>query len=202
MKRILLPIICAGAILVSCKEEKQSKNDISVNYPETAKKPVVDEYFGTKVTDNYRWLEDDRSAETEAWVKAENEVTFDYLSKIPYREQLKERLSELWNYEKVGTPFKEGDYTYFYKNDGLQNQYVIYRKDKDGKEEVFLDPNTFAEDGTTSLGSISFTKDGKTVAYAISEGGSDWRKVIVMDAETKEIKGDTLVDVKFSGIAW
>ena len=202
MKRILLPIICAGAILVSCKEEKQSKNNISVNYPETAKKPVVDEYFGTKVTDNYRWLEDDRSAETEAWVKAENEVTFDYLSKIPYREQLKERLSELWNYEKVGTPFKEGDYTYFYKNDGLQNQYVIYRKDKDGKEEVFLDPNTFAEDGTTSLGSISFTKDGKTVAYAISEGGSDWRKVIVMDAETKEIKGDTLVDVKFSGIAW
>ncbi|RKF05094.1 prolyl oligopeptidase [Tenacibaculum lutimaris] len=202
MKKILLPIICAGAILVSCKEEKQSKNNISVNYPETAKKPVVDEYFGTKVTDNYRWLEDDRSAETEAWVKAENEVTFDYLSKIPYREQLKDRLSELWNYEKVGTPFKEGDYTYFYKNDGLQNQYVIYRKDKDGKEEVFLDPNTFAEDGTTSLGSISFTKDGKTVAYAISEGGSDWRKVIVMDAETKEIKGDTLVDVKFSGIAW
>nr|WP_299031732.1 prolyl oligopeptidase family serine peptidase [uncultured Tenacibaculum sp.] len=202
MKRILLPIICAGAILVSCKEEKQSKNNISVNYPETAKKPVVDEYFGTKVTDNYRWLEDDRSAETEAWVKAENEVTFDYLSKIPYREQLKERLSELWNYEKVGTPFKEGDYTYFYKNDGLQNQYVLYRKDKNGKEEVFLDPNTFAEDGTTSLGSISFTKDGKTVAYAISEGGSDWRKVIVMDAETKEIKGDTLVDVKFSGIAW
>ncbi|CAM1338933.1 prolyl oligopeptidase family serine peptidase [Tenacibaculum aestuarii] len=202
MKRILLPIICAGAILVSCKEEKQSKNNISVNYPETAKKPVVDEYFGTKVTDNYRWLEDDRSTETEAWVKAENEVTFDYLSKVPYREQLKERLSELWNYEKVGTPFKEGDYTYFYKNDGLQNQYVIYRKDKDGKEEVFLDPNTFAEDGTTSLGSISFTKDGKTVAYAISEGGSDWRKVIVMDAETKEIKGDTLVDVKFSGIAW
>ncbi|MDO6673943.1 prolyl oligopeptidase family serine peptidase [Tenacibaculum sp. 1_MG-2023] len=202
MKKILLPIICAGTILVSCKEEKQPKNNISVNYPETAKKPVVDEYFDTKVTDNYRWLEDDRSDETEAWVKAENEVTFDYLDKIPYREQLKNRLSELWNYEKVGTPFKEGDYTYFYKNNGLQNQYVLYRKDKDGKEEVFLDPNTFAEDGTTSLGSVSFTKDGKTVAYAISEGGSDWRKVIIMDAETKEIKEDTLVDVKFSGIAW
>ncbi|MGG6229665.1 prolyl oligopeptidase family serine peptidase [Tenacibaculum sp. SDUM215027] len=202
MRKILLPIICAGTILVSCKEEKQPKNNISVNYPETAKKPVVDEYFDTKVTDNYRWLEDDRSDETEAWVKAENEVTFDYLDKIPYREQLKTRLSELWNYEKVGTPFKEGDYTYFYKNNGLQNQYVLYRKDKDGKEEVFLDPNTFAEDGTTSLGSVSFTKDGKTVAYAISEGGSDWRKVIVMDAETKQIKEDTLVDVKFSGIAW
>jgi prolyl oligopeptidase len=202
MRKILLPIICAGTILVSCKEEKQSKKNISVNYPETTKKPVVDEYFGTKVTDNYRWLEDDRSTETEAWVKAENEVTFDYLDKIPYREQLKDRLSELWNYEKVGTPFKEGDYTYFYKNNGLQNQYVLYRKDKEGKEEVFLDPNTFAEDGTTSLGSVSFTKDGKTVAYAISEGGSDWRKVIIMDAETKEIKEDTLVDVKFSGIAW
>ncbi|RSC95018.1 prolyl oligopeptidase family serine peptidase [Tenacibaculum singaporense] len=202
MKKILLPIICAGTILVSCKEENQSKKNISVNYPETTKKPVVDEYFGTKVTDNYRWLEDDRSTETEAWVKAENEVTFDYLDKIPYREQLKDRLSELWNYEKVGTPFKEGDYTYFYKNNGLQNQYVLYRKDKEGKEEVFLDPNTFAEDGTTSLGSVSFTKDGKTVAYSISEGGSDWRKVIIMDAETKEIKEDTLVDVKFSGIAW
>ena len=202
MRKILLPIICAGTILVSCKEEKQPKNNISVNYPETTKKPVVDEYFGTKVTDNYRWLEDDRSTETEAWVKAENEVTFDYLDKIPYREQLKNRLSELWNYEKVGTPFKEGDYTYFYKNNGLQNQYVLYRKDKDGKEEVFLDPNTFAEDGTTSLGSVSFTKDGKIVAYSISEGGSDWRKVIIMDAETKEIKEDTLVDVKFSGIAW
>ncbi len=202
MRKILLPIICAGTILVSCKEEKQPKNNISVNYPETTKKPVVDEYFGTKVTDNYRWLEDDRSTETEAWVKAENEVTFDYLDKIPYRQQLKNRLSELWNYEKVGTPFKEGDYTYFYKNNGLQNQYVLYRKDKDGKEEVFLDPNTFAEDGTTSLGSVSFTKDGKTVAYSISEGGSDWRKVIIMDAETKEIKEDTLVDVKFSGIAW
>lgn len=202
MKKILIPIICAGAIFVSCKEEKQSKNNISVNYPETEKKPVVDEYFGTKVTDNYRWLEDDRSSETEAWVKAENEVTFDYLSKIPYRKQLKDRLSELWNYEKVGTPFKEGDYTYYYKNNGLQNQYVIYRKDKDGNEEVFLDPNTFSEDGTTSLGSISFTKDGKTLAYAISEGGSDWRKIIIMDAETKKIKEDTLVDVKFSGISW
>ena len=202
MRKILLPIICAGTILVSCKEEKQPKNNISVNYPETAKKPVVDEYFDTKVTDNYRWLEDDRSDETEAWVKAENEVTFNYLDKIPYREQLKNRLSELWNYEKIGTPFKEGDYTYFYKNDGLQNQYVLYRKDKGGKEEIFLDPNTFAEDGTTSLGSVSFTKDGKTVAYAISEGGSDWRKVIVMDSETKQIKEDTLVDVKFSGIAW
>ena len=198
--KLIIPILFASAIFVSCKEEIKQRN-IDLKYPVTTKKPVIDTLFKTAVVDNYRWLEDDRSKETEAWVKAENEVTFDYLSKIPYREQLKNRLSELWNYEKVGTPFIEGDYTYFYKNDGLQNQYVVYRK-KDGKEEVFLDPNTFSEDGTTSLGSLSFSKDGKMAAYAISEGGSDWRKVIIMDAESKLIKEDTLVDVKFSGISW
>ena len=202
MKKILFSLLCASTILVSCKKETQIKKNITVNYPETSKKPVITDYFGTKITDNYRWLEDDKSTETENWVKAENEVTFDYLSKIPYREQLKNRLSELWNYEKIGTPFKEGNYTYFYKNNGLQNQYVLYRKNKEGKEEIFLDPNTFSEDATTSLGGINFTKDGKTVAYSISEGGSDWRKVIVMNTLTKEIIGDTLVDVKFSGIAW
>ena len=174
-----------------------------MKYPKTAKKPVIEESFGTKVIDNYRWLEDDRSTETEAWVKAENKVTFDYLGKIPYRKQLKERLTQLWNYEKVGSPYKEGDYIYFSKNNGLQNQSVIYRKkNKNGKEEVFLDPNTFSKDGTTSLGMMSFSKDGKTVAYSISEGGSDWRKIIILDAESKIIKEDTLVDVKFSGISW
>ena len=202
MKKILFSILCASTILISCKQGNQPKNTIAVKYPETTKKPVVDDFFGTKVTDNYRWLEDDRSTETENWVKAENEVTFDYLSKIPYREQLKNRLSELWNYEKIGTPFKEGDYTYFYKNNGLQNQYVLYRKDKEGKEEVFLDPNTFSEDATTSLGSVSFSKNSETVAYSISEGGSDWRKIIVMNTKNKEIISDTLIDVKFSGISW
>ena len=202
MKKILFSILCASTILVSCKQENQPKNTITVKYPETAKKAVIDTLFGTAVTDNYRWLEDDRSTETENWVKAENEVTFDYLSKITYREQLKNRLSELWNYEKIGTPFKEGDYTYFYKNNGLQNQYVLYRKDKEGKEEVFLDPNTFSEDATTSLGAVSFSKNSETVAYSISEGGSDWRKIIVMNAKSKEIIGDTLIDVKFSGISW
>ncbi|QOD59898.1 S9 family peptidase [Polaribacter haliotis] len=201
MKKILIPILFASAIVVSCKTETKT-TDIKLTYPKTTKNPVIDTIFGTEVVDNYRWLEDDRSKETEAWVKAENEVTFDYLSKIPYREELKERLSELWNYEKVGTPFIEGDYTYFYKNDGLQNQYVVYRKKGDSEPEVFLDPNTFSEDATTSLGSLSFSKDGKTAAYAISEGGSDWRKIIIMDAASKEIKEDTLVDVKFSGISW
>lgn len=202
MKKLIVPIFCAATILTACQEES-NKRDIAVNYPETTKNPVVDTYFGTEVTDNYRWLEDDRSKETESWVKTENEVTFDYLDKIPYRNQLKDRLSELWNYEKVGSPFIEGDYTYYYKNDGLQNQYVVYRKKGgEGEEEVFLDPNTFSDDGTTSLGGLNFSKDGKTAAYSISEGGSDWRKIIVIDVESKKIKEDTLVDVKFSGINW
>ena len=201
MKKIIPLFLFTSAIFVSCQEEFKQRN-ITVKYPETNKIPVVDTIFKTAVTDNYRWLEDDRSVETETWVKVENEVTFDYLRKIPYREQLKSRLTALWNYEKVGTPFVEGAYTYFYKNDGLQNQYVVYRKKGNSEPEVFLDPNTFSEDATTSLGSLQFSKDGKTVAYSISEGGSDWRKILIMDAESKTIIEDTLVDVKFSGISW
>lgn len=201
MKKLKLTILSIGLLMVACKQENKLTN-IEVKYPLTDKKPIVDTYFDAKITDNYRWLEDDRSEATEKWVKAENEVTFDYLSQIPYREQLKNRLSELWNYEKLGVPFKEGEYTFFYKNNGLQNHYVLYRSIENGKEEVFLDPNTFSEDGTTSMSSVSFSKDGKTLAYAISEGGSDWRKVIIMDVASKEIKEDTLVDIKFSGISW
>ncbi len=202
MKKLIIPVLCAATILTACQDES-NKRTIAVTYPETAKQPVVETYFETEVVDNYRWLEDDRSKETENWVTAQNEVTFNYLDKIPYRDQLKDRLSELWNYEKVGSPFVEGDYTYFYKNDGLQNQYVVYRKKgDDGKEEVFLDPNSFSEDGTTSLAGLTFSKDGKTAAYSISEGGSDWRKIIVIDVESKKVKEDTLVDVKFSGISW
>jgi prolyl oligopeptidase len=193
-------IIFATLIFTSCEKEIK-ENIIEVKYPETKKNTTVETIFGIRVIDNYRWLEDDRSKETEYWVKSQNEVTFDYLSKIPYRAKLKNRLSELWNYEKIGVPFIEGDYTYFYKNDGLQNQYVIYRK-KEGIETIFLDPNSFSVNGTTSLGSLSFSKDGGTVAYSISEGGSDWRKIVVMDVESKIIREDTLVDVKFSGISW
>ena len=200
MKNINYITVIAILIFTSCaKEIKQ--NVIEVKYPETKKNIVVDTIFGTRVIDNYRWLEDDRSKETESWVKSQNEVTFDYLSKIPYREKLKNHLLELWNYEKIGAPFKEGDYTYFYKNNGLQNQYVLYRK-KEGNETIFLDPNTFSVNGTTSLGSLSFSKNGDTVAYSISEAGSDWRKIIIMDVESKIIREDTLVDVKFSGISW
>jgi len=175
---------------------------MELKYPETEKGNKVDEYFGTEVKDPYRWLEDDRSKETEAWVKAENEVTFDYLSKIPFREEIKNRLTELWDYEKYSAPSKHGEFNYFYKNNGLQNQYVLYREKDGGSPEVFLDPNTFSEDATTSLGQVSFSKDGSKVAYSISEGGSDWRKVIIMDATTMEILEDTIKDVKFSGLSW
>ena len=200
MKKLTFIILFTSIIISSCTKGKKQKS-IKVNYPETIKKAIIDTLFGTEVIDNYRWLEDDRSEETENWIKAENEVTFNYLSKIPYREEVKKRLTKLWNYEKLGTPFTEGDYTYFYKNDGLQNQYVVYRK-KDDIETLFLDPNTFSENATTSLESLSFSRNGKTVAYSISEGGSDWRKIIIMDVESKIIKEDTLVDVKFSGISW
>lgn len=177
-------------------------SNMTIKYPKTKKVDKIDDYFGTKIQDPYRWLEDDRSADTEVWVEAENKVTFNYLDKITFREDFKKRLTQLWNYEKYGSPFKRGDYYYFYKNDGLQNQYVLYRQKDKEKPEIFLNPNNFSKDGTTSLGSVSFSKDGKKVAYSISEGGSDWRKVIVMNAISKEIIEDTIKDVKFSGLSW
>lgn len=189
-------------LLVACNQTPNNANSEKMNYPQTRMDNTVDTYFGTQIADPYRWLEDDRSAETAEWVKQQNNFTFGYLSKIPYRQAIKEKLEKLWNYEKIGAPFTEGDYTYYYKNNGLQNQSVLYRKDKDGKEEVFLDPNTFSSDGTTSLGEVAFSEDGSLVAYLISEGGSDWRKGIVLNAKTKEVIGDTLVDIKFSSIAW
>ena len=205
MKRLMLSIITA-LVLVGCNNGNVSKNQTNtVTYPKTKKVDTVTNYFGTQVKDPYRWLEDDMSEETARWVEDQNKTTFGYLENIPFREELKQRLTTLWNYEKVGAPFKEGDYSYFYKNDGLQNQYVIYRyktgQDPD-KTEVFLDPNTFSEDGTISLGGLSFSENGSLAAYSISEGGSDWRKVLVMNAQTKKIIEDTIVDVKFSGISW
>ncbi|KGO90387.1 prolyl endopeptidase [Flavobacterium suncheonense GH29-5 = DSM 17707] len=195
--------ITAAALLCGLTMNAQNtKSSGKIKYPETKKIEHTDTYFDTKVNDPYRWLEDDRSAETGAWVKAQNDVTYGYLKQIPYREVIKARMEKLWNYEKISAPFKEGNYTYYYKNNGLQNQSVLYRKDAGGTEEIFLDPNTFSKDGTTSLGGLDFSRDGSKVAYAISEGGSDWRKVIIMDAMTKEILEDTLVDVKFSGVSW
>lgn len=199
MKNIFL-VVFSLALFVACKEENK-KVAMTLEYPETQKVDTIDTYFGTEVPDPYRWLEDDLSDETAQWVKEQNKVTFDFLNQIPFRNEINNRLTELWNYEKVSAPFIEGDYTYYYKNDGLQDHYVVYRE-KDGNEEVFLDPNSFSKDGTTSLDALRFSKSGKLAAYSISEGGSDWRKVIVIDAETKEQIGDTLVDLKFTGIAW
>jgi len=196
---------CSQQSVDDTAEHKPSEDKIALTYPITKQGKTVDNYFGTDVADPYRWLEDDRSEETATWVEAQNNVTQSYLEQIDYRDTLKLRLTALWNYEKVGSPFKEGDYTYYYKNDGLQNQYVVYRylsSQTQAESQVFLDPNQFSEDGSTSLGQLSFTNDGSKVAYAISEGGSDWRKIIILDAVTKEVLEPQLVDVKFSDISW
>ena len=182
-------------------ELAQQPNDLS--YPVTEKNPVVDTYFGYEVIDPYRWLEDDLSEKTGQWVDSQNTTTSNYLSQISYTKKIADRLSILWDYEKVGAPFQEGAYTYFYKNDGLQNQYVLYRyKENLDDVEIFIDPNSFSEDGTVALTSISFSKDGALAAYSISRSGSDWREIIVIDVETKEQLEPTLNDIKFSGISW
>ncbi|WP_300976993.1 prolyl oligopeptidase family serine peptidase [Flavobacterium sp.] len=195
MKKVILSTMIISSSLLSYGQS-------TIKYPATKKIDKVDVYFGNSIPDPFRWLEDDRSAETAEWVKEQNKVTFDYLAAIPFRNTIKARMEKLWNYEKVSAPFKEGDYTYYYKNNGLQNQSVLYRKDAKGTEEVFLDPNTFSKDATTSLDGVSFSKDGSLVAYSISEAGSDWRKVIFIDAKTKQSIGEPLVDVKFSGLSW
>ncbi|GAC07886.1 prolyl oligopeptidase family serine peptidase [Paraglaciecola chathamensis] len=215
-----LTLIAVGisALLMGCSTANQSNQQsapsggtsitgnqlqkMNLSYPNTRKDDVTDSYFGTQVADPYRWLEDDMSSETKQWVKAENAVTQAYLAQVPSRDKLKERLKVLLDYEKVGAPFKEGRYTYFFKNDGLQNQAVLYRQLDDGEAHVFLDPNTFSEDGTTSLASIEFSKDGSLVTYLISEGGSDWRKAITIDVETMQSVSETLTDLKFSDISW
>lgn len=175
---------------------------MKITYPKTPQVDVADTLYGEVIPDPYRWLEDDLSEETALWVKAQNEVTFSYLENIPFRSKLRKRLAELNDYEKITAPFKRGNNTYYFRNDGLQNQSVMYKILDNGEDEVYLDPNTFSEEGTTSLAGLHFTKDGAILAYQISEGGSDWRKIIVIDAETKEQIGDTLTGIKFSNVAW
>jgi prolyl oligopeptidase len=194
MKKVILSMLVSSTIV--------SVSHAQIKYPQTKKIDKVDSYFETKISDPYRWLEDDSSTETADWVKAQNQLTFGYLTSIPFRNTIKERMEKLWNYEKVSAPFKEGKYTYYYKNNGLQNQSVLYRKDAPGTEELFLDPNTFSKDATTSLDAVSFSKDGSLCAYSISEAGSDWRKVIFINTESKQSIGDRLIDVKFSGLSW
>ncbi|WP_163933477.1 prolyl oligopeptidase family protein [Paraferrimonas sp. SM1919] len=193
--------LAVGAViaLTACSDKA---SETKLQYPVTKQGEVVDSYFETKVADPYRWLEDDMSAETAAWVESQNQVTQGYLEQIPYREQIEQRLTKLMDYKKEGIPFVEGDYRYYYKNDGLQNQSVLYRQRGDEAEEIFLDPNSFSEDGTVSLAGITFSEDGSLAAYQISEGGSDWRKVYVIDTNTKQKLEAPLVDVKFSNISW
>ena len=193
MKKLISAVIILSIMPVTSQ---------TIKYPQTKKQKVADNYFGVEVNDDYRWLEDDLSNETAEWVKSQNEVTFDYLNQIPFRKDLKVRMEKLWNYEKVSAPFKRGNFTYYYKNDGLQNQSVLYRKNSKGVEEVFLDPNTLSSDATTSLAGIKFTKDGSLVAYTISKAGSDWNQLIVLDAKTKKQVGDQINDIKFSGVSW
>lgn len=205
-KIIVGSIFLAG--LISCNNSKESEQitfkQIDVKYPVTRQDTSVkDNYFGTTVADPYRWLENDTSTETTAWVKAENEVTENYFKQIPFLDAISKRYEKLFNYEKFSAPSKEGNYVYYSKNSGLQNQYVMYREPVGGgTAELFLDPNTFSKDGTTSLAEISFSKDGSKAAYKISEGGSDWQKIIIMDAISKKTEGDTLLDIKFGSLSW
>jgi len=179
------------------------KNDSKITYPESKKVDQVDDYFGTKVADPYRWLEDETSAETKAWVDAQNAVTFAYLDKIPYREKLKARLTKLFNYPRISAPFHRGDTYFFTKNDGLQNQSVFYvQKGETGPPEVFLDPNKFSPDGTSVLSAFTLSKDGKYVAYGISEGGSDWVTLSVMEVGSRNKLSDEIKWMKASGVSW
>lgn len=191
-------------LLASCGSmNDDNKNTSGLQYPTSAKQDVADNYFGTEVKDPYRWLEDDTASATAEWVDAQNKVTFGFLNGIPYRETIKRRLEDIINYEKIGAPFKEGDYFYFYKNTGLQNHFVLYRQTgPEAPAEVFLDPNTFSEDGTVIMTDIRFTKDGSLATYLLSEGGSDWRKAITIRTADKSVVEDTLIDLKFTGIAW
>jgi prolyl oligopeptidase len=174
-----------------------------VIYPESKKVEVVDDYFGTKVADPYRWLENEKTPEVSAWVEAQNKVTFAYLDQIPYRQKIKERLTTLFNYPKYSAPARRGEYFFFTKNDGLQNQSVWYRqKGLDGTPEVLLDPNKLSKDGTAKLGQFSLSKDGMLLGYGVSQGGSDWTEVQIMDVATKQLKTDKLEWVKVSGISW
>ena len=185
--------------MVGCQNNVQQ-----INYPDTRESDHVDIYHGVEVADPYRWLEDDMSDETADWVKTQNKSTFRYLNKIRFRRKLEKRIKSLNNYEKVGAPFKEGEYEYFYKNTGLQNHSIVYRQPIGNSKnpEVFLDPNKFSNDGTVALRGLSFSEDASLATYMITEGGSDWRKILVIDVETQKIIEDTLKDVKFSGVSW
>ena len=195
MKQLIISLL-ALSFMSSCSEKP-------IQYPPTQKGDVKDNYFGTEVEDPYRWLEDDNSPETAEWVKAQNNLTFDYLHKLPFRDQINARLTELWDYPKYGTPFKEAGKYFFFKNNGLQNQSVLFMTD-DLKAEptVLLDPNTLSEDGTAALSNIEISNDGKYLIYQVAKSGSDWNEIFVKNIETGEMLPDHILWVKFSGVSW
>ena len=190
----LICILCNGCVM---------KTNL-INYPHTKEVKHHDIYHGVSVVDPYRWLEDDQSLETANWIESQNEETYRYLEKIPFRQSLKKRLKELNNYEKIGSPFKRGEYEYFYKNSGLQNHSILYRRPvgTTKNEEIFLDPNQFSEDGTVALRGIYFSEDYSKASYMITEGGSDWRKAITIEVDSRKIIEDTVKNIKFSGLSW
>ncbi|MCB0849900.1 MAG: S9 family peptidase, partial [Bacteroidetes bacterium] len=189
--------------MMSCRPDSKSVSQEKLKYPETKKVDQKDNYFGTIVEDPYRWLEYDTAQDVKDWVTEENKVTFGYLEKIPYREKIKQRLTEIYNYPKYSSPFRAGDYYFFSKNDGLQNQSVIYyQKGMDGTPEVFIDPNKLSTDGTAAVTLLGFSKDKKYVAYAVNQSGSDWQTIQVMEVATKKLLDDKLEWVKFSGASW
>jgi len=199
-KKILIMLIGVCIILTFSFIHK---GGIKVQYPKTKKVDQIDNYFGTKVSDPYRWLENDTSAETAEWVKLQNKVTFGYLEQIPFREKIKQRLTKIWDYPKYGVPFKEGKYYFFYKNNGMQNQSVLYiQEGLAGDPKVFLDPNTFSKDGTIALGNLQASHDAKYMAYTTSIGGSDWNEIYVIEIASGKKLDDQLKWVKFSGISW
>jgi len=198
MKRVFIYLTLALMILVqSCQQP------VSVNYPETKKGDVTDDYHGTAIADPYRWLEDDKSDETAAWVEAQNKVTFGYLEQIPFRENIKNRLTEIWDYPKYSVTFKKGNRYFYFKNEGMQNQSVLYVQESlEDEPRVLLDPNTLSEDGTVALSNYDVSKDGKYLAYGISRGGSDWNEFFIMEIESGKLLDDHLKWIKFSGIAF
>jgi prolyl oligopeptidase len=199
-------ILVSTIALMACTREKIIKPARQIEkspYPITDRGNHRDVYFGVAIPDPYRWLEDDRSTATNKWISAQNQVTSNFIKQIPYHGVIKKRMQKVWNFEKYSAPFKEGDYTYFLKNNGIQNQWVMYRKKGGrGKEEIFLDPNTFSEDGSTALTDFSFSRDGSLMAYQFTEGGSDWTKVVILKTADKSMVGDTLINVKFTTLAW
>ncbi len=209
--KLIYSLVFAACLLVSCGTDSAeqiasaSVNNpvMKVTYPETKTVDQTDDYFGTSVEDPYRWLEIDTASDTKAWVTEQNKVTFDYLSKIPYRDAIKDRYRDLFNFPKIGAPIKAGAYYFFYKNDGLQNQSVLYRqKGLDGEPEEFLNPNTMSDEGIVSVNIAGFSEDDKYLAYSVSEGGSDWSEIHVKEVATGNKLPDVLKWVKFSGASW